>query len=200
MKKMGYNLKHGEGLNFEKGRRSLLRNFVPKGKPVNYYDSTRRGLGYVTPTPPVTIQFRNDEPIPSLSASSFEWDSDVSVGTMFENLTINMTSSSQLEPTEATNEEPWAQQLELQWEKQFELREPPTEDKAMQVNLGSQDHPKLIFISESLSLMEKEELIILVKEYIDVFAWNYEDMPELDPQVALHRLNIKPDAKPVKKQ
>ena len=45
--------------------------------------------------------------------------------------------------------------------------------------------------------MKKEELIILVKEYIDVFAWNYEDMPGLDPQVAM---NIKPDAKPVKQQ
>ena len=49
LKKMGYDLRHGKGLNFGKGRRSLLRNFVPKGKPANYYDSTRRGLGYVTP-------------------------------------------------------------------------------------------------------------------------------------------------------
>ena len=46
---------------------------------------------------------------------------------MFENLTANMTSSSQLEPAEATDEDPWAQQLDLQWEKRFELREPPTE-------------------------------------------------------------------------
>ena len=53
--------------------------------------------------------------------------------------------------------------------------------------MGSQDHPKPIFISESLSLIEKEELIILIKEYIDVFAWNYEDIPGLDPQVATHR-------------
>ena len=45
--------------------------------------------------------------------------------------------------------------------------------------------------------MEKEELMVLVREYIDVFAWNYEDMPGLDPQVAMHRLNIRPDAKPV---
>jgi len=29
------------------------------------------------------------------------------------------------------------------------------------------------------------------KKYIDVFAWSYEDMPGLDPQVAMHRLNIK---------
>jgi len=70
----------------------------------------------------------------------------------------------------------------------------------IQVNLGSQDYPKPIFISESLSLTEKEELIVLMREYIDVFAWNYEDMPGLDPQVAVHRLNIKPDTKPVKQQ
>ena len=55
MKKMGYSLKHGEGLNFGKGRRSLLRNFMPKGKPANYYDNTRRGLGYVTPTSLATV-------------------------------------------------------------------------------------------------------------------------------------------------
>ena len=90
--------------------------------------------------------------------------------------------------------------MDLQWEKRFEQREPPTEDKVIQVNLGSQDHPKPIFLSESLSLTEREELIVLIREYIDVFAWNYEDMPGLNPQVAMHRLNIKPDAKPVKHQ
>ena len=90
-------------------------------------------------------------------------------------------SSSQLKPAEATDEEPWAQQLDFQWEKRFEQHEPPTEDKVIQVNLGSQDHPKPIFVSESLSLTEREELIVLVREYIDVFVWNYEDMPGLDP-------------------
>ena len=38
-----------------------------------------------------------------------------------------------------------------------------------------------------------------MREYIDVFAWNYEDMPGLDPQIAMHRY-IKPDVKPVKQQ
>jgi len=117
MRKIGYNLQHGKGLNFKKGRRGFLRNFVPTEKPTNYYDNTRRELGYVTPTPPATFQTKDDKPIPSHSASSSEWDSDVSVGTMFENLTVNMTSSSQLEPAEATDEEPWAQQFDFQWEK-----------------------------------------------------------------------------------
>jgi len=39
-----------------------------------------------------------------------------------------------------------------------------------------------------------------VREYIDVFTWNYEDMPGLDLQVAMHCLNINPDEKPVKQQ
>ena len=57
MKKMGYNLKHGEGLNFGKGRRSLLLNFVPKGKPANYYDNTQGvGIRYTHTTSNVAVQ------------------------------------------------------------------------------------------------------------------------------------------------
>ena len=66
--------------------------------------------------------------------------------------------------------------------------------------MGSQDHSKPISISESLSLTGREELIALIREYIDIFAWNYEDIPGLDPQIAMHHLNIRPDVKPVKQQ
>ena len=90
--------------------------------------------------------------------------------------------------------------MSYQWEMRFEQREPPTEDKVIQVDVGDKDHPKPIFISESLSPQEKEEYMSLIREYIDVFAWSYEDMPGLDPEIAMHRLNIKPDAKPVKQQ
>ena len=93
------------------------------------------------------------------------------------------------------NTDPGAQQLDLQWEMCFEQCDSPTEDKVIQID---QKHPKLIFISESLSPKEKQDLIVLIKEYIDVFTWNFEDMPDLDSQVAMHHFNIKPDAKPVK--
>jgi len=59
--------------------------------------------------------------------------------------------------------------MDFQWEKRFEQHKPPTEDKVVQVNLGSQDHPKPISISESLLLTDRGELITLVREYIDVF-------------------------------
>jgi len=52
MESMGYDLTNGPGLNFSKGRRTLLQSFVPKGKTSDYYHRTRRGLGYVsTPIP-----------------------------------------------------------------------------------------------------------------------------------------------------
>ena len=70
----------------------------------------------------------------------------------------------------------------------------------IQVDVDDQTHPKLISISESLSLKKKQDLISLIQDYIDVFNWSYEDMPGLDPQVVVHHLNIKQDAKPVKQQ
>jgi len=109
-----------------------------------------------------------------------------------------MTSISQMEQDEDIepfDTDPWAQQLNLQWEKHFKQCEPATEDKVIQVDMGDQAHPKLISISESLSPIEKQNLISLICEYIDAFAWNNENMPGLDPQA---HLNIKSDAKPVK--
>ena len=85
------------------------------------------------------------------------------------------------------------------WDIRFEQREPPTEDKVTQINLGDEASPKPIFISKGLSQSEKD-LISLVREYIDIYAWNYEDMPRLNPRVAMHRLNINSDVKPVKQQ
>ena len=114
-----------------------------------------------------------------------------------------MTSINRLDHEEAIetfDAEPWAQQLDFQWEKRFEQRESSTEDRVIQIDLGSHKHPKPISISENLSHTEREELIALIREYIDVFAWNYEDMPGLDLQIAMHRLNIKSDVKPVKQQ
>jgi len=67
-----------------------------------------------------------------------------------------------------------------------------------QINLGDEANSKPIFISESLSPSEKKDLMQLILQYIDVFAWNYEDMPVLDHQIVMHCLNINPDSKTVK--
>ena len=48
MKRMGYNFTKESGLNFGKEKQALLRSFVPKGKDLDYYHKTRRGLGYIS--------------------------------------------------------------------------------------------------------------------------------------------------------
>ena len=57
------------------------------------------------------------------------------------------------------------------------LVQDPTED----VNIGSEDNPKILKIGTSLSPEEKERLTNFLKQHEEVFAWTYEDMPGLDP-------------------
>ena len=71
--------------------------------------------------------------------------------------------------------DPWIKHLNTLWDIRFGQHKPPKEDKVTQINLGDEANPKPIFIRESLSPPEKENLICLVREYIDVFAWNYEE-------------------------
>jgi hypothetical protein len=44
----------------------------------------------------------------------------------------------------------------------------------------------------------RKELIKLLKEYKDWFAWDYSEMPSLDRSIVEHRLPIKPGFKPYK--
>src|SRR3954465_15266084 len=88
------------------------------------------------------------------------------------------------------DDDPWIRYLNTPWDIRFEQCEPPTNDKLVQINLDDGTTPKPIFIGEDLPPTEREDLIKLIREYIDVFAWNYEDMSGLDSQVATHRLNI----------
>ena len=68
------------------------------------------------------------------------------------------------------------------------------------IDFGVPDQPKDIRIGSSLSPDESSGLIDLLRSYLDVFAWSYEDMPGLDPTIVQHHLLILPHAKPVKKK
>ena len=49
----------------------------------------------------------------------------------------------------------------------------------------------------SLSVEERKCLIDLLHEYIDVFAWDYDKMPGIDPGLVAHSLNVEPGIRPV---
>ena len=45
-------------------------------------------------------------------------------------------------------------------------------------------------INANLSQSEKTQLIALLKEYVDVFTWEYNEMSGLDPSLVAHALNV----------
>jgi hypothetical protein len=40
----------------------------------------------------------------------------------------------------------------------------------------------------------------LFKEFRDIFAWSYEEMPGIDPSIVVHEINTYPGAKPVRQR
>jgi hypothetical protein len=64
-------------------------------------------------------------------------------------------------------------------------------DPLEEVDIGDGTVPRPTFVNKNLDPIFKLELIKLLKEYVDCFAWNYNEMVE-------HKLPIKPGFKPYK--
>jgi hypothetical protein len=65
-------------------------------------------------------------------------------------------------------------------------------------DIGDGTIPRQTFVNKNLDPLFKSELIKLLKEYVDCFAWNYNKMPSLSRDLVEHRLPIKPSFKPYK--
>ncbi|KAM2209238.1 hypothetical protein ACFXTI_025127 [Malus domestica] len=65
----------------------------------------------------------------------------------------------------------------------------------------SRDYPdRMVKIGTTLSPPLRLALISFLKENTEVFAWSYEDMPGISPDVICHRLSIDPKIKPVRQK
>ena len=56
----------------------------------------------------------------------------------------------------------------------------------------------MVKISKSFSEEERRKLVALFREYKDVFAWSYQEMPGLSPRLVTYKLKVDPNAKPMK--
>ncbi|CAL8155831.1 unnamed protein product [Prunus armeniaca] len=75
---------------------------------------------------------------------------------------------------------------------------PEVEDPLQEINLWTEDDPRSAFISALLKEPLKAELIALLQEFRDCFAWHYHEMPGLDRKLVEHKLPIKEGYLPVK--
>ena len=64
--------------------------------------------------------------------------------------------------------------------------------------MGIDDEPKMVQIGNTLTSSEKDALVTLLKEFKEVFARPYEDMPGIDTDIVQHCIPTDPAMKPVK--
>ncbi|KAI5433312.1 hypothetical protein KIW84_020552 [Lathyrus oleraceus] len=76
----------------------------------------------------------------------------------------------------------------------------PHQESVEVINLGTEDAKREIKIGAALEDNVKKGLIELLQEYVDIFAWSYQDMPGLDTDIVVHRLPLKEGCPPVKQK
>ena len=76
----------------------------------------------------------------------------------------------------------------------------PIKEEIQFVNLGADDEPKMVQIGNTLTSSEKDELVTLLKEFKEIFAWSYKDMLRIDANIVQHCILTNPAMKPVKQK
>jgi hypothetical protein len=74
------------------------------------------------------------------------------------------------------------------------------EADVIKCNLGTEKNPKYVKLSNSLSEEERYEYVKLLKEFVDVFSWKYEDLQTYDTSIIEHKIPLKDDTKPFRKK
>ena len=88
-------------------------------------------------------------------------------------------------------------QAERNYEEQVSKTSRVQEDELQDLNLGSDEDPQMVKISVKVEGQFKQDLIGLLQEFKDIFAWHYTDMKGVDPRFCMHRINLKKDLVPI---
>ena len=76
----------------------------------------------------------------------------------------------------------------------------PHQEETKLVDLGTGSGKKEVKIGTSMTTPIREELTALLKDYQDIFAWSYQDMPGLSFDIVQHRLPLNPECSPIKQK
>jgi ribonuclease HI len=67
-------------------------------------------------------------------------------------------------------------------------------------NICSQEEPRFVKLSSSLTSEQRAEYTELLREFADVFAWTYEDLKTYDTSVIEHKIPLKEEARPFRQK
>ena len=89
-------------------------------------------------------------------------------------------------------------EFENEINKKLEKKIEPMGPTLKTINLSNDENSRLIKIGLTLNEKEKKDLQELLMEFQEVFAWSYEDMPRIDPEIAQHHIDTHDHMVPVK--
>ena len=72
--------------------------------------------------------------------------------------------------------------------------------KTKEVDISNDDRPKMARIGDYWNEEQTTEIVNLLKEFQDVFTRDYKDLKGLVQEMGEMEINIKPNARPIKKQ
>jgi hypothetical protein len=67
-------------------------------------------------------------------------------------------------------------------------------------NIGTENEPKFVRLSKSLTKDKRDEYIELLRDFADVFTWTYEDLKTYDTSVIEHKIPLKKQANPFRQK
>jgi hypothetical protein len=72
--------------------------------------------------------------------------------------------------------------------------------KLKELNLGTLEEPRNVLVAKDLDVEFKAKLVMVLREYKEVFAWSYEGMKGLNPEFYHHKINLAKDTIPVQQR
>ena len=65
----------------------------------------------------------------------------------------------------------------------------------MDCNIGTKEHPRIVKISKAITIEQRNRYIKLLKVYVYIFSWSYEDLKTYDTSIIQHKVPLKPNVK-----
>ena len=82
-------------------------------------------------------------------------------------------------------------------EKEMTISQRVKASQLEEVDLGTKDKPRPVNVAKEMPNEEKKPMVALLMDFRDVFAWSYEDMRGVDPQLYQHQIHFNTDARTV---
>jgi hypothetical protein len=70
------------------------------------------------------------------------------------------------------------------------------EEEVMDCNIGTAENPKIVKLSKALAPEQKDRYFGMMKNFVDIFAWSYEDLKTFDTDIIQHKIPLNVGSKP----